>query len=533
MQHSSRLALTLAFAIAGAATAAGQTEGQVPDGEVQPGSVAPAITAPPVQPKTTPAGIKPDVQAAPVLTLTEAVRRALEQNFDLKVQGFDRETAEDSLTIAKSAFDPELELSTRRSYQQGALGSTVVNGNVVTGATSSVDSDSTRLGVNQLLPTGGVISASGALDRSKTVPLRTLPNPAYDSDVAISLRQPLLRNAGLRNTRAAIERARLGVDIANLDFKSVVLAVIRDVEQAYYNLAFAREQLTVRLFSLDVAQRLLEENRSRAATGVATDLDVLQAEVGVANARRNVLLAQQTVQDREDALLAEIEPFGFSIPLGTVELAEEAIPEINGDRSFKLARDNTPELLVQQTAIEQLKIDKDVARRNRLPTLDVGGALGYNTRQNSYRSAASRVWDGDGYSWSVDATLRFPWGLRADRARYRQSVSLLNREQARLQQIEQNVMVQVRAAVRAVETNIESVNISALATQLSLRQYELEKARYDAGLSTFRRVQEAQEDLDNARVNEVQAKVTLRNAMADLARLEGSSLNRYRVNLEE
>ena len=121
-----------------------------------------------------------------------------------------------------------------------------------------------------------------------------------------------------------------------------------------------------------------------------------------------------------------------------------------------------------------------------------------------------------------------PRAHRAPRkARYRQSVATLNREQTRLRQIEQGIEVQVRSAVRSVETNVESVKIASLASSLSEKQYELEKARFDAGLSTSRRVLEAQDDLETNRVAELQAKVALQNAVTTLHRVEGSSLQRY------
>jgi outer membrane protein len=91
--------------------------------------------------------------------------------------------------------------------------------------------------------------------------------------------------------------------------------------------------------------------------------------------------------------------------------------------------------------------------------------------------------------------------------------------------------VQVRAAVRSVETNLESVVISTKATELSVKKYELEKARFDAGLSTARLVLQAQDDLEASRLSELQAKVTLRNAIAELHRLEGSSLTKYNIAL--
>ena len=126
-----------------------------------------------------------------------------------------------------------------------------------------------------------------------------------------------------------------------------------------------------------------------------------------------------------------------------------------------------------------------------------------------------------------------PLGFKAEKARHRQAIINLAREEARLQQIEQTLLVEVRSAVRSVQTNIESVEISAKATELSQRQFDLEKARFDAGISTFRRVQESQEDLDTARVSELQARIALRLALADLARLEASSLERYKITVDQ
>jgi outer membrane protein TolC len=288
----------------------------------------------------------------------------------------------------------------------------------------------------------------------------------------------------------------------------------------------------VRRFSLEVAEKLVTENRARVAVGSSIDLDVLQSEVGVANARRALLQAEQSAQNAEDALLALINPFDFAVAPGPVTLPEIGAITVSFDHSYKLARDQSPELASGQLSVEQFKLDAVTAKRNQLPTLDVGAALGYNARKSSAGEATADVWGSDGHNWQLDATLSLPWGLRADKARYRQALTSVNREQIRLQQIDQNLLVDVRAAIRSVETNSESVRIAHLTTQLSEEQYNAEKTRFDAGLSTFRRVQEAKEDLDAALISELQAKVTLNNALADLARLETSSLTRYRINLQ-
>jgi outer membrane protein TolC len=481
---------------------------------------------------------------APSLTLDECVSRALAKNFDVTIQRFTTSSASGDIEIAKATFDPNLSLDTNRSFDKSAPNTTTttttdpVTGIVTTTAASlstQQETQDSRLSVSQKIATGATITATGILDRSKRSPLSSTYglNPAYTGDVGLIVRQPLLKGAGTGVNRAAIQRARLGLDRSNYDLKSTVLTVVRNVEAAYYNLVFAREQLEVRRFSLEVAQKLLDENKTRRTTGVATDLEVLQSEVGVANAQRDLLLADQTVHNSEDALLQLIGQFEFDRTPGAVHFTDDPVPAVSFDTSYKLARDNQPDYLSTTISLEQLKLDLKTTKNARRPQLDLTGSVGEASLEDSYNRASSEVWNGRGYNWQVDLSVTMPWGFRAENARYHQAQLALNRQQAVLQQMEQAILVQVRSAVRAVSTNQESVRISSLATELSQKQFEQEKARYEAGLSTFRFVQQSQADLDTARVNELQAKVNLRNALADLAKLEGSSLARYKINLAQ
>lgn len=464
------------------------------------------------------------------LTLEECIDRALEQNFALEIQRYNTVSAAASVDVADSNFDTNFNVTARTGVNQQAQPGSTLDGVTIVGPRS--ETGSLRAGATQKITTGATVRLNTNLLRAKTNSRNSLLNPAYDSDLSVSVSQPLLKGFGSDINRASILRARLGLERAGLDFKSAVLDLVRNVESAYYNLAFTREQLAVRLFSRDVAQKLLDENQAKKDTGVATDLDVLQAQVGVANADRNVLLAQQRVSDREDALNNLITRSGFDESLGIIDLGEHIVPEVSFAHSYKLARDNRPDYAESLLTIEQLRLDAQTAKNNRKAQLDLGAAVGLNSKEASLGTSTGNVWNGDGYSWSVDLSLNVPWGFREEKARLAQAMASLAREETRLQQVGQNILVDVRSAIRAVETNGKSLRISQLATNLSEQQFDLEKARFDAGLSTFRRVQEAQEDLDNARVNEIQAAVNLRIAQSELARLEGSSLGRYDIELE-
>lgn len=466
----------------------------------------------------------------PSLTLDEAVAQALEKNFAIQVQRYATDSAEAAVDIAEADYRPTLSVTASTGVTQQAAASSTLDGTTAVGPRN--DRTTVRLSAAQRVVTGATVTVGSNLLRNETNSRNALLNPAFNSDVSLSVRQPLLRGFGLEYNRASIKRARLGVERAGHDFRGAVLDVIRNVETAYYELAFARQQLELRQFSLSVAEELLTENEAKRQTGVATDLEVLQARVGVANANREVLLAQQTVFDREDQLKSLLNDTNYDAGVGTIILSPLDESAVSFALSYKLALDNRPDYASALAGIEQFRIDERNARSNRRPTLDVGVAVGYNSIAGSADDALADVWKGDGYSWQTDVQLSVPWGFKADKARLVQAHANLARSQTQLAQLDQNIAVQVRAAVRSVETNRESLRISSLATQLSQQQFDLEKARFDAGLSTFRRVQEAQEDLDNAQVNELRAAVTLRNARADLNRLEGSSLNTYQLELD-
>jgi outer membrane protein TolC len=468
----------------------------------------------------------PAVAPTPRLTLQECIARALRKNFDLKIQGYDTSTALDTLAIAKAGYDPSFNLSASKSVNQADAPATSLVG-------TRSDSVNTRVGVNQQISTGATIGLSSALNRNGSNNSYATLNPAYNADLSLSISQPLLKNAGTAVNLAAINKAKIGVTIANLNYKSRLLQVVYNTESAYYDLVFAREQLKVRQLSLDLAQKLLDENQTKKDTGVATDLDVLQAQVGVATARNNVVLAEKTVSDAQDNLLNLIGQYEFDTTLGAVSLPSLDNVTVNFTRSYELARDSQPDYVAEENYIKQVQIDVASAKRNRLPELDLDGALGYNTTDHSAGRAINRLPDGDGYSWQLGLSLNIPWGMRADKARYRSAQTTLQREQLKLRQIGQSLMVQVRAAVRAVETNRESVDIAAKATELSEKQYDLEKARFDAGLSTSRLVLQAQDDLQSARVSELQARVNLRKAVSALHQIEGTSLAAYDIPLDD
>jgi outer membrane protein TolC len=472
-------------------------------------------------------GQAPDTAPSPPgdpVSLNDAVTQALQKNFAISIQRLPVEQARDSVIINQSTFFPTFGLTSEKSYLKDA--------NTVAYAATSTTQQTTTASVADTVVTGGTITVDYNLERQFTIPPFELLDPVYLGNASITVSQPLLQGAGTDYSRAAIERARLGVKIASLNLKSAVLTVIYNTQTAYYNLLFAREQYKVGLDTLKLAQTLLDENVIKRKTGVLTDLDVLQAQVGVATAKSQLITFEQTVRNNEDALLQDLGERQFRNGVGPVDFPALGDTDVSFDVSYKLARDNGPSLAIVDAMIEQFRLDALKAKRDQLPSLAVNGGLGYNSAAAGYTPAANQLWNGSGYNWQAGFSLSIPWGMAANRALYRQAMANVHSEQLTQEQTDQQLVVQVRSAVRAVASSVESVRAAGEETSLSEKQYELQKAELDAGLATSYDVLQAQNQLETARVSELQAKVNLRDAIADLRFLEGSSLDEYHVNLD-
>lgn len=468
------------------------------------------------------------------LSVGDAVGLAMKKNFDLQIQAYSTDTAKEALNVAKAGFDPNLTASATRNFNQSASNTSRLDGTQASGTLT--DNTALRVGATQKLEaTNGTLGLSTNLSRGGTNTSNALLNPTFGSGVSATLSQPLLRTAGKAAATATIERSKIGIDIASLAYTSRILTVIAATENAYYNLVSARETVRIRKLTLDRNLALFEENKARRTTGVMTDLDVLTAEFGVATARRALVQAEQSVADREDALLNLINIPDFDSRPGSVAFDDYKPAPPNFALSYKLARERYPDSLSQQDTIKQLEIDLATAKRALQPLLNLDAGYGYSAKatDEGYDYSYDLLRRKNGNNWSLGLTYSMPWGQHADKANYRSAQINVRSQKVRLEQLDQSLVVSVRTAVRAVEANLVAVDLSAKATELSAKQYDLQKARFDAGLSTSRLVLQAQEDLETARFNELAAKLALRQAITEVNRLEGSSITRYGVQLPQ
>ncbi|MEK6618791.1 MAG: TolC family protein, partial [Nitrospirota bacterium] len=262
---------------------------------------------------------QPQADRREAISLTEAALRALQHNLDITVSRQTKESRLTDIIVEQAKFDPLLSLNGQYNRSVSPLNRPILGfGGNVAGvgdepATFDQNSSQVTVDVTQNLLTG----ANYDLNFS---PSRTfvggnpqfLFNPGYQSGLAFTLTQPLLRNFGPEVNRTFIRIAQNTAKVEEQVFLDHVLTVIATVEQTFWELVFANENLKVAQAALKAAEELLASNRAKAKAGVMAIVEVLQAEAAVASRVEQVLVAEKAIRDQEDQLKKQIADIKFS-----------------------------------------------------------------------------------------------------------------------------------------------------------------------------------------------------------------------------
>lgn len=260
-------------------------------------------------------------------------------------------------------------------------------------------------------------------------------NPRYSSNLELSIRQPLLLGAGCDVNRAPIRVARLRADQSIWDVKQATMALVRSVEEAYWNLQAAHEALRaiddVMPSIDDVVQiqeaRLEEERTIRAEVAKARAQQATFRQLRI-NAR-----AESVKQELNLRNLLGLPPNDGFVILPT-DQPSHAPFRIDPAAAMRLAADNRPDVMRQRLAVSIREQQLIVAENGTKPQLDVQALYRTSGLSDDLGSSLNMAADNQYIDWSAGASFSVPIGRRAGFANLQAAELLLSREQILLRQ---------------------------------------------------------------------------------------------------
>ncbi len=461
------------------------------------------------------------------LELNECILLALKSNLGLNISWLDQDIAANNVSAAESDFDPQFNASVRQSESKSSTANSVLTG----ASQPTNESTNYEIGAQKKFEYGTVVGLSTNLNRATNNSSYTLLDPDYSAGVNATIRQPLWKGFGKEFNLAALMKSQNTYKQSRWNAELAVFELLADVERNYWLLAYAQADLEFKRNSLAVSETTLREAKAKLEADLGSQVDVFAAEADVTSKKEDIIVSENALKGYQDDLLQL---------MGKIREASDTEPRVNSqvpaylkkdtppfDVVFKRANELDPTLKVQQLTIANLEIDRQSAANQNRASIDFIANGGYSGRNDNAPDAYDGVAQRDGYNWSLGLEISFPWKFRNATANELNSLIRLRQAKIRADSIENILMVSLRKAWRSIDANKQRIVTASANLEYSRQALEQERARFREGISTIRDMQEAQRNWDDANQRYLKAMLDTIIAEVDLARLDGSILERH------
>lgn len=362
-------------------------------------------------------------------------------------------------------------------------------------------------------PNADLVSSGTSARTPGDLSLTGRPGVGHRYDVGVSLlsfeldfwgRVKSLNEAGLASYLASEEARR-----------AMRLALISDVANAYLSLLEMEERTVVARETVRTREqtRLLVSRRRDA--GLAGDLDYLQADGALETTRAELasLERQRAAAANALVLLVGGEPSG--LPPGRALADQGIVPNLVADiPSTVLLR--RPDVLAAEQRLIAANANIGAARAAFLPRISLTAGLG------TASSALSGLFDAGQAAWSFQPVLRFPLfdagraAAGAELAEARQHIAVAEYEKAI-----QQAFREVADLLAAREPLAGQLRAQERADKIQSERLRLAEARYQAGVSSYLEVLDAQRESYAARQLVLQTRRQLLSSAAQLYKALG------------
>ncbi|HZG52186.1 MAG TPA: TolC family protein [Pyrinomonadaceae bacterium] len=526
------------------------------------------------------------------LTLNETIRRALANNNEIEVARNDVRYAESILRGLEGVYDPVLQFRPEIDNSVRPV-INIFGGADQSGTVSTTDYNTNLSATKQFAKGGGNYSYFFNNTREKTSASNTTLNPFYSASQGIQFTQPLFRNRSIDRNRQQIRVQRKRVEQSDADFRIRTIGVISNVQRVYWDLVFALRDEQNQIANLNLARENFRRTEASVAAGASAPLERAEVQTELSNREASLLIASQNVSIAENNLKQLIlrDPLAPEWSAALVPTDEPAFDEtpVNLDDALTEARANRPELRRLKLQEEINNIDIQFFKNQMKPVVDLTGTFSTTglagSRQTIPGSGASGPLIGNdsntdaaafllrqlrlnnlvvepipqvtqtapspppflvgGYGQTLQnlfgfktrnliagVTIQLP--LRNRTAQANLAGARIQKDQlvASMRSQEQGVEVEVRNAAQAVETARRRVLSARQARENAELQLNGEQRLYQVGRSTTFLLFQRENQLVNARNQELRAETDYNKALAELQRATSTTLRANNVIVE-
>ncbi len=383
--------------------------------------------------------------------------------------------------------------------------------------------------------------------------------PALNSNFRFQLTQHLLQGFGFAPNTRFIRIAKNNREISDVAFRLQTTTTVDQIENMYWDLVYAYENVRVQKENIAFAQKTLSDTQKQVEIGTLAPIEVVRAQSTVATDQQSLTVAMTNLQLQQllmknalsrtlvDPALADAEV----VPTSIMELPkEEAVVPTQDLVNEALA--HRPELAEARINLSNTEISNKAIRSALLPTVDLfayyGGA-GLGGQQNalatcfnppcpvfpttSYGGTLNQLVDSTAPDKGAGITINIPLRNRTGQATQVRSELEYRQAQMRIQQLENQVRIEVRNAQFGVQQNRASVASAEAAVELAKQSLDAEQKKYALGASTSTLVLQNRTALTQAESTLISAKAAYEKSQLELDRATGALLEHAQIQIAD
>ena len=410
---------------------------------------------------------------------------------------------------------------------------------------------------------GWVTGTSGTLswnnNRTTTTGFNSF-SPELFSNFKATVTQHLLQGAGIWVNNRFVYEAILDRRITDSTFRQQILSTVNQVENIYWVVVSAYEDVQAKEQALDQSTQLDSDTRKQLQVGTMAPLDVVQADSTVATDKEALFTAQSNLNYQQLVLKQAIarnlnDPGLVAAPIiPTDRVSLDQLPEERetADQLTQEAFAHRPELEQAVLSIKKDEITLRGARNALLPTFDVYGFYGGEgiggapntackifdiycgaSTSSDYPTVLGNLVNGSSPDKGIGFNFQIP--IRNRTAQADQARSLIEYRQAEmhLEQLYTQIRMQVVAQQYALANDRAQVQASIASEDYARQSLDAEQKKLHLGASTTANVLLQERNLAVAEDSRITANLTYAKDRALLYQVLASTLQHYGINLND
>lgn len=463
------------------------------------------------------------------LTLPDLLNIVIQGNRDIKNDVLERVVQRQTLNEAESRFNPQITPSL--SIQAERNGGSAQTSSILTpDGNDSFDNNLDALDSSASSSGGSDTTLTQNLQVSSTLrtPLGTgitlSVNPISESSrLNLTIEQPLLRGSGQAVNRAPVQQARIAESNNVLTLRQTVIEKITESINKYTTLAEQQEAVTIQVQTLERRRQQFERVKALVEAGRQARIALIDSEQSIAQAELDLQQAQNNLSQTNTELLNLVGSemaFQFVAPDNAIaqlfEAATSRVSQFQLDQMVEQAYQIRPDYQQAKANLENEGLSLLVAQDNQRWTLNwqSSASLGNAPSQMETGLALSRTLGDE----SLDTAVI-------------DSQTSILQQQNKLAQLTESIRNEITDQLRNVNSGLDQVALAQRATEAAERQLQVTQEKFRVGRDSITPsdITDQEETLVTAQNQELQARISFLNSMADLEKAVGITIDTWQA----